>query len=82
MASKPTEAELALALHKIVDAASALFTNVEHLARHVPAEDQQTVADCRESIELIARLAREVRAGIEGRPAVGQLTPASNRRAK
>lgn len=65
MASKPTEAELSLALHKIVDAASALFSNVEQLARYAPAEDQQTVADCRESIELIVQLARAVRAGIE-----------------
>lgn len=82
MASKPTEAALSLALHKIVDAASALFGNVEHLARHVPAEDQQTVADCRESIELIARLARHVRAVIDRKTATGSSTPALKKRAR
>lgn len=68
MASKPTEEELSLALHRVIDAASALYANVDHLARHVPPEDQQIVADCRESIDLIARLARAVRASIEGKP--------------
>lgn len=69
--AKPTQAELSLALHRIVDAASALIANVDHLARHAPAEDQQTVEDCRESIDLIARLARAVRAALEGKPVIG-----------
>lgn len=57
MAFKPTEAELALALHRIVDAASALFANVE-------------------------RLARAVRAGIEGDLVTGLSTAVPMRRAR
>jgi hypothetical protein len=59
--------EVATALHQIVDAASALMTNVEILAGTATPAQLEIVEEVRGSARRIAELARAVRAAVEGK---------------
>lgn len=67
MEGKPSSYDLARACHQIVDAASALAANVELLAEKARPSQQDLVEDARASVKRIAKLARAIRAAIEGK---------------
>jgi hypothetical protein len=66
LGDNPSRTDLVRACHEIVDAASSLLLNLNHLERS-DVDRAGAFADARSSVDRIATLARAVRQAIEYR---------------